>query len=273
MDELIEWLKVLTRLSTFFIAVVSAMVALLIRDLLEPRQWQRYVRKVVASALSGILVFVIIATGYILLFQRISEDSLLAQSVALVVGLGIIPATILAAVLAFQRVEPVLDWYMSSRFFFFFQNGSWPALSIGVRSECLPENATYIKGHITAVRGNVGEYHLSVVVGIRSDVRIVLDETTRNPWQGWMRVMRAVLKAQLGDPQVNRVWQDRIHMYSKLRDRFKSLTRTPPENAAARHNWQNEAYMQIHRLARRMDARDVTIGHFILPERNATSDG
>ena len=257
MDELIEWWRMLTRLSTFFIAIASAMVAILIRDLLEPRQWQRYVRKIVASAFAGILVFAIIATGYILLIQRISEDSLLAESAAVVVGLGIIPATILAAVLVFHRVEPDLDWYTSTRFEHSFQNGSWPTLSMDVRSECLPEGVASISGRIAAMSENVGEYHLKVVIGIGSDVKTVLDGTARNPWQGWMRVMRAVLNAQLGDPQENRAWQDRIHMYTKLRDRFKSLTRTSPQTATARRKWQNDAYMQIHRLARRMDATGV----------------
>ena len=257
MDELTEWWRVLTRLSPFFIAIASAVMALLIRDLLEPRQWQRYVRKAVASAFASIFVFAIIATGYILLLQRISEDSLLAQSAAAVVGLGIIPATILAAVLVFHRVEPDLDWYMSSRFRHSFRNGSWPTLSMDVRSECLPEGATSVIGRIAAMRENVGEYHLTVVVGIESEVKTVLDGTTKNPRQGWMRVMRAVLKAQLGDLDENPNWQDRIHISGKLREWLEILTRTPAPTRTAQYKWQNEAYMQVHRLARRMDAKGV----------------
>lgn len=257
MDDLTEWWRVLTRLSPFLIPIASAVVALLIRDLLEPHQWQRYVRKIVASTSVGILVFAAIALGYILLIQRISEDSLLAQSAGVVVGLGIIPATILAAVLVFKRVEPDLDWYMSSRFKHSFQNGSWPTLSMEVRSECLPEGATYISGCISAVRENVGEYHLTVVAGIGSDAKTVLDGTTRNPWQGWMRVMQVVLKAQLGDLQENLGWQERIRMYSRLREWVQGMDRTLAPTTAAQYKWQNDAYMQIHRLARRMDARDV----------------
>ena len=155
MDELTEWWS---RLSPFFIPIAAAMVALLIRDLLEPHQWQRYVRKVTASAFAGILVFAGIATGYILFLQRVgSEDSLLAIVATFVVGLGIIPATILAAVLAYRRVDPDLDSYTSSRFKHSFQNGSWPTLSIEVRSECLPEGATYINGRISAMKTTVGE--------------------------------------------------------------------------------------------------------------------
>ena len=175
----------------------------------------------------------------------------------MVVGLGIIPATILAVVLVFHRVEPDLDWYMSSRFVFSFQNGSWPTLSIDVRSECLPEGATSISGRIAAVRENIGEFHLRVVVGIESEVKTVLDGTTRNPRQGWMRVMRAVLNAQLGDLQENREWQDRIRISSKLREWSEILSRTPAPTRTAQYKWQNDAYVQTHRLARRMDARDV----------------
>ena len=268
MDELTEWWS---RLSPFLIPIAAAVVALLIRDLLEPHQWQRYVRKVTASAFFGILVFAVIALGYILLVQRISEDSLLAQAAALITALSMILAPILAAVLAYHRVDPDLDWYTSSRFNHSFQNGSWPVLSMDVRSECLPEGATYINGCIAAVRENVGEYHLKVAVGIGSDVRTVLDGTTRNPRHGWMRVMRAVLNAQLGDMQENlkwqdrihigrrlREWQDRIHSNSKLREWLEILTRTPAPTRTAQYKWQNDAYMQIHRLALRMDARGVS---------------
>ena len=192
------------------------------------------------------------------MIQRVGgEDSSLALFATVVVGLGIIPATILAVVLVFHRVEPDLDWYMSSRFVFSFQNGSWPTLSMDVRSECLPEGATSISGRIAAVRENIGEFHLRVVVGIESEVKTVLDGTTRNPRQGWMRVMRAVLNAQLGDLQENREWQDRIRISSKLREWSEILSRTPAPTRTAQYKWQNDAYVQTHRLARRMDARDV----------------
>ena len=245
MDELTEWWRVLTRLSPILIPIASAVVALLIRDLLEPHQWQRYVRKVVASAFAAMLVFASIATGYILFLQRVgSEDSLLAIIATFVVGLGIIPATGFAVVFVFHRVEPDLDSYMNSRFVFSFQNGSWPILSMQVCSECLPECATSIGGRIAAVREKIGEYHLSVDVGIGSDVRTVLDGTTRDPQRGWMQVMQAVLKAQLGDLSGNLKWHDRIHFYSEFRDRLKSWTRTPAPPMAAQHKWQNLAYLQ-----------------------------
>ena len=67
MDEQTEWWRMLTRLAPFWIPMASAIVVLLIRDLLAPRQWQRYVRKTFASTIAGILVFAIIITGYILL--------------------------------------------------------------------------------------------------------------------------------------------------------------------------------------------------------------
>ena len=250
----------LTRLSPFLIPIASAVVALFIRDLLEPRQWQRYVRKVAASASAGILVFAIFATGFFLLIQRVeSEDNPISLFASVVVGLGIFPTTILAAILAFHRVEPDLDWYTSSRFRHSFQNGSWPTLSMEVRSECLPEGATYIIGCISAVRETVGEYHLTVVAGTGGDVRTVFDGTTRNPSQGWMRVMRAVLKAQLGDLDENVKWQDRIPISGRLRERFEILTRAPDSTMTEeeKRKWQNDAYMQIHRLARMMDARGV----------------
>ena len=165
MGDVTEWWRVLTSLSPFLIPIAAAVVALLIRDLLEPHQWQRYVRKVTASAFVGILVFAGIFTGYILFLQRVSEDSLLGTIATFVVGLGIIPATGFAVFLVFRRVEPDLDSYMNSRFVFSFQNGSWPVLSMKVSPECLPEGATSIDGRIAAVRGNLGEFHLSVEVG------------------------------------------------------------------------------------------------------------
>ena len=69
--------------------------------------------------------------------------------------------------------------------------------------------------------------------------------------------MRAVLNAQLGDLQENREWQERIYMYSRLRDRLKILTRTPAPTGSAQYKWQNDAYIQIHRLARMVYAKNV----------------
>ena len=247
----------LTRLSPFLIPIASAVVALLIRDLFEPHQWQRYVRKVTASAFAGILVIAGIAAGYILLLQRVSEDSLLVTIATFVVGLGTIPATGFAVFLVFRRVEPDLDLYMNSRFVFSFQNGSWPVLSMKVSPECLPEGATSIDGYIAAEKEDVGQYRLLVHVGTGTDVRTVLDGTTTDPQRGWMRAMQAVLKAQLGDLNENVEWQDRIHLYGRFRDRLKSWNRPPTPPMAARHRWQNLAYLQVHRLAQRMDATGV----------------
>lgn len=258
MDEQTEWWRMVTLLSPFWIPLTSAIVVLLIRDLLDLRQWQRYVRKTVASAIVGILVVALILGGYILLLQRVgNEDSLLAVIATVVVGLGILPATAVTVIFVFDRVEPNLDSYTNSRFVCLFQNGSWPTLSMQVCSECLPEGATSIRGDVTAVRENIGEYRLRVDIGIGSDVRTVLDGKTRNPQRGWMQVMQAVLKAQLGDLREDLNWQDRIHFYSEWRDRLKSWTRTPTPPMAAHHKWQNLAYLQIHRLAVRMDARGV----------------
>ena len=258
MDEQTEWWRMVTRLSPFWVPLASAIVVLFIRDLLEPRQWQRYVRKILASAVAGILVVALFATGYVLFIQRVGvEDNALAIFGTVVVGLGLFPATAIAVVFVFHRVEPDLDWYMSSRFVHSFQNGSWPTLSMDVRPECLPESAVHVSGRIAAVRENVGVYHLTVIVGVGSDARTVLDGTTRNPWRGWMRVMRTVLRAQLGDLQENLKWQERIPMHKRLRKWFEILDRTPAQTGTAQQKWQNDAYMQIHRLARRMDAGDV----------------
>ena len=255
MDEPTEWWRILTRLSPFLIAIASAVVALFIRDLLEPRQWQRYVRKSVASAFAGIMVFATISAVYILLLERpASEDNPLALFASWVVGLGIIPATILVAVLVFQGIEPDLDSYMNSRFVYSFQNGSWPALSMQVCSDCLPEDANSIGGRITAVRDSTGEYHIRVDIGTENDVITVLNRTTRYPQRGWMQVMQAVLRAQLGDFRENLNWQDRIRFYSRLRERLGGWTSTPTPPAAAQYRWQNLAYVQIHRLAIGMDA-------------------
>ena len=258
MDEQTEWWRMLARLSPFWTPFASAIVVLLIRDLLAPHQWQRYVRKTLASATAGILVFAIVATGYILLLQRVGrEESPLVVFATVAVGLGVFPATAFVVVFTFNRVEPDLDSYMSSRFGFSFHNVSWPTLSMNVRPECLPEGARSIRGHMAAVRENVGEYHLRVIVGTGSEARTVLVGTTRNPRQGWMRVMRAVLKAQLGNLQENFKWRDRIHIGRRSREWLEILTRTPARTKEAQYKWQDDAYMQIHRLARRMDAEGV----------------
>ena len=258
MDEQFGWWRVLTSLSPFLIPLMSAMLALLIRDLLEPRQWRRYVRKVIAGGFVGILVFAVPAFGHATLLNLVgSEDSLLVEVVSVIVGLGTLPAAVFAAISVFNRVEPSLDWYLDSRFIFSFQNGSWPSLSMDVRSECLPDGATLISGRIAAVRENIGEFRLRVVVETIGEVKTVFDVTTRNPRHGWMRVMRAVLKAQLGDVQENRKWHQRIQAYCRLGEWVKGLTPTSVPTKTARYRWKNDAYIQIHRLARRMKDRDV----------------
>ena len=153
MNEQPEWWQVLPRLSPFLIPMASAIVVLLIRDLLDPRQWQRLVRKGLASATSGALVFAGIASGYVILLQYVgSEDSPFIGFAEIVVGLGIIPATVLASVFTFRRVEPDLDWFINSRFAHSFHNGSWPTLFVDVRSECLPASATFINGRTECFR-------------------------------------------------------------------------------------------------------------------------
>ena len=184
MDEQSEWWRMLTRLSPILIPIAAAMAALLIRDLLEPRQWQRYVRKTLASAFAGIFVFAVILGAYLLLVHRAGEDSLLAGIAVWVVGLGILPATAFAVYLVFNRVEPNLDWFLNSRFVFSFQNESWPTLSMDVRPECLPEGAMSIRGRIAAARENTGEFHLTVIVRTGSEVR----DTLNKGWYGPNRV-------------------------------------------------------------------------------------
>ena len=252
-----EWLQMLTRFSPFLIPIASAIVALLIRDLLDPRQWQRLVRKTLASATSGILVFVGMASGYLILLRYVgNEDSPVIVVAGIVVGLGIIPATLIAGVFAFRRVEPDLDWYINSRFVHSFNNGSWPTLSVDVRSECLPANVMFINGRIFALKGYIGRYRLRVAVGLGSGGKTLLEETTSNPGHGWVRVMRAVLNAQLGynleNPQKR--WE-RIPFYDISRKWFRRPERTPPPNELLK--WQNQAYLQIHYLARRIDAEGV----------------
>ena len=124
MNEQTEWWQMLTRLSPFLIPIASAMVALLIRDLLDPRQWQRLVRKTLASIGSGILAFAGMFSGYLALFWYVgNEDSPIISIAWIVVGLGIFPATLFASIFAFRSVEPNPDWYINSRFVHFFHNG------------------------------------------------------------------------------------------------------------------------------------------------------
>ena len=256
MTEQTEWWQVLTRLSPFLIPIASAMVALLIRDLLDPPQWRRLVRKTFASAISGILVFAGMVLAYMVLVRYVDDDdSLIILLAGIVVGLGLIPATVLASALVFRRVEPDLGWYVNSRFVHSFHNGSWPTLSVGVRSECLPANATFINGRICASRERIGEYHLRVTVGSGGGTKVWMDEITKNPRQGWVKVMRAVLNAQLGEVGENVRWQERIPFYGNLSKWFNSSTRISPPNHLFK--WQNRAYMQIHSLALRVDAKGV----------------
>ncbi len=256
MNEQTEWWQMLTRLSPFLIPMASAIVVLFIRDLLEPRQWQRLVRKALASATSGILVFAGIVSGYLILVQYVgNEHSPLITIAEIVVGLGLIPATAIASIFAFWRVESSLDWCINSRFVHSFQNGSWPTLSVDVRSECLPAEVTAINGRIFASKEHIGEYHLRVAVGFASGGRVLIDETTPSPWHGWERVMRAVLKAQLGDLRENATWQKRIPFYGNLNRWFRSRTSTPTPNEL--YKWQDHAYLQVHGLAGRIDAKGV----------------
>ena len=123
MNEQTEWWQMLIRLSPFLIPIASAIVALLIRDLLDPQQWRRLVRKSFASAASGILVFAGMASGYLILLQYVgNEESPIIVTAGVVIGLGIVPATILASVVTLRRVEPNLDWYINSRFVYSFSN-------------------------------------------------------------------------------------------------------------------------------------------------------
>ena len=142
---------------------------------------------------------------------------------------------------------------MNSRFVHSFQNGSWPTLSVDVRSECLPSNVTFINGRIFALRERIGEYHLRVTIGFGTGSKVAIDETTKNPRQGWVRVMQGVLKAQLDDPRENVRWQERIPFYGNLRKWSRIPTPTPPPDEMFK--WQNYAYLQIHDLARRVDAK------------------
>ncbi len=257
MKEITEWWHMLTRVSPILIPIASALVALLIRDLLDPRQWQRLVRKTLASATSGILVFVGMASSYLILLWYVgNEDSPIIVFSGVVVGLGIIPATVFASVLVYRRVEPNLDWYINSRFVHSFHNGSWPTLSVDVRSECLPANVMFINGRIFALRRPIGRYRLRVAIGLRSGATTLVEETTSNPGHGWVRVMRAVLNAQLGYGLGNpkKRWE-RIPFYDILRKWFRRPERTPPPNELLK--WQNQAYSQIHSLARRLDAETI----------------
>ncbi len=253
MDGQAEWWRMLSSLSSFLAPIASAIVALLIRDLLEPRQWQRYVRKTAASAFVSIAVFTLIVIVHILLLQRAGENSLLAGIVTWAVVLGIGPITGCMAYWVFNSIEPTLDWYLNPRFAFSFQNGAWPILSMDVRSECLPEDTTSIYGCIDAVREHQREFHLKVVVETEGELRTVLDRTTSDPLHGWMSVMRAVLEAQIGDHRQKREWQENIQVFRKLRQ-ITSLMRSPVLKVSAQQKWQNDAYIQVHRLARMVEA-------------------
>lgn len=258
MNVQIEWWGTLTTISPFLLPLASAIVVLLIRDLLDPRQWRRYVRKILACAVSGIGVFALILTGYAMLSGHVADDdSFWMVFTGAVVGLGIIPATVIATVFAFNRVEPNVDWYMNSRFRYSFKNGSWPILSVFVPSECLPKGASFIGGQISAVQDSIGEYQLRVAVGTVGGTSKVLNQTTRNPGSGWVRVMREVRKAQLGDLEPNRGWQERFPFLAILGGCLGKLDRVPAPTQKARYRWQDRAYLQIHRLARRVDASGV----------------
>ena len=263
MNEQSEWSQMLARLSPFLISVGAATVALLIRDLLDPRQWRRLVRKAFACVTSGLLVFAGIVAGYLVLVWYVgNEGGLLITVAGFVVSLGIFPATLIAGVLAFRGVESSPDWYINSRFVHSFQNGSWPTLSVDVRSECLPADIAAINGCIFASKEHIGEYHVRVTVGLGSGSRDLIDEITTSPRHGWMRVMRAVLKAQLGDLCEGTTWQARIPFYGKLNRLYGNLnkwfqSRTPIPTPHELYKWQDRAYMQIQGLARGIDAKGV----------------
>ncbi len=263
MNEQSEWSQLLASLSPFLISVGAATVALLIRDLLDPRQWRRLVRKAFASIASGLLVFAAFVAGYLTLVRYVgNEEGLLITVAGIVVSLGIFPATVTVGVLAFRRVESSPDWYINSRFAHSFQNGSWPTLSVDVRSECLPADVAAINGCIFASKERIGEYHVRVTVGLGSGSRDLVDRITTSPRHGWVRVMRAVRKAQLGDLCEGATWQARIpfyvnlnRLYVNLDKWFQNRTSTPTPHEL--YKWQDRAYMQIHGLARGIDAKGV----------------
>ena len=65
--------------------------------------------------------------------------------------------------------------------------------------------------------------------------------------------MRAVLNFQLGYPPVNNpTWRERIPFYGTLSEWFSGPANTPPPHELWK--WQNQAYLQIHRLAQRVNA-------------------
>ena len=256
MNEQTEWWQYVTRFSPFLVPIASALVALLIRDLLDPHQWRRFVRKTLASAASGILVFGGMLWGYVILVQFVgNEDSLIIEMAALIVVLGIFPTTVVVAVRTFRRVDPDFGRYVNSRFDHSFRNGQWPILTVSVRSQCLPENLTFITGRIFASRERVGEYQLRVVVGFGSDTKIRLDETTMNLRHGWAKMMTAVLSAQVGDHREYLKWSERIPFLGAVRKRSPRQGR--PLTLDELSKWQNRAYLQIHDLARRVDAKGV----------------
>ena len=257
MNEQTEWWQILTNLSPFLIPVASAIFALLIRDLLDPQQWRRLVRKSFAGAASGILVFAGMASAYLILLHYIgNEESPIIVAAGVVIGLGIIPAPVLAGILAFRMVEPNLDRYINSRFVHSFHNDSWPILSVAVRTECLPPNVTFVNGRVLALREHIGEYRLRVVAGTGDGSTTLIERTTNNPGHGWAKMMRTVLALQLGYRLNNKpTWRERIPFSSALRARFRGPTNTPPPTELLK--WQNQAYMRIHKLAERINAEGV----------------
>ena len=229
MNEQTELWQFLTRLSPFLIPVASAVVALLIRDLLDQRHWQRLVRKTFVAAFFGILVFAVLAFGCVILLLLISNDEFLVILLATIIFIfGVIPVSAAVSVWAFKSIEPDLDRYADSRFAYSFRNGSWPTLSVNVRSECLPEGVTFITGRIVASRDSVGKYHLRVAVGYRSGATISNCRTTWNQRHGWEMMMRAVVEAQVlahrEGPKWQK-WQERILFFVILGKLFRGCAR------------------------------------------------
>ena len=91
-------------------------------------------------------------------------------------------------------------------------------------------------------------------MGTGNKTRVLLEQTTRNPRPGLMRV---VLRAQLGDLKQNPRWQERVPFLGRLRSWFRNQDRTPATTWEAQYKWQDFAYLQIHRLAQRMEASGV----------------
>ena len=256
MNELTEWWQFVSRFSPFLVAMGAALAALLIRDLLDPHQWRRLVRKTLASAASGILVFGGMLWGYVALVRFVgNEESLLIDFIGFIVALAIFPATVVAIAWAFRSVDPDFSRYVNSRFAHSFRNGQWPILSVNVRSECLPESVTFITGRIVPVRDRVGSYQLHVAVGFGSNTKITLEETTRNPRRGWVKMMTAALNAQVGNHRKYAKWWERLSWLGYARSRPKDQRHALTSEQKSK--WQDRAYMQIYDLARRVDANGV----------------